>query len=697
MPPVIRGLFVTFQQNVRKAWFPIVISMITFSVFSTFGLAAGQVQEVLANYVDAQTGFAWLRASVSLLAVLIFACTLRHWTACLVDVDIHAPSTRGWSLWQRLFVGFAWYAPWLGAALSFAQAHVTTGGSLDWNDFSGQILTHPFALLTAICGVAPGVLLLLWWTPPASHVRQSMFNSRSARLGSSWVLPTTFVALAIYFFFMPPSAIVFARTIGPVPIISLGLAVLTSVGSYLILVSRRRSIPLFTLAALTPIILGALGYDDNHYVRQLARERELERPPLIDAFYQFADEAPREPIVLISTEGGGVRAAQFTAMVLARMADQCPRLARRIFAISAVSGGAIGAAAYSASLDVMPLEGDKCELDEDAPPGARELALTDMLSRDHLSPTLAKMAFPELVQTFLPAASPDAGSAFLPDTDRQLGLELTFEQAFADAFDLPRGARNPFERSVFEAGDGPHLVINTTLVSTGGDYAVSDLDLSGVREQDPWLHDFRCIWAERREDGAERCDRSPDFRLSTIAATSSRFPVISPAGTAAIVDGTAYRFVDGGYFDNSGIEAMLAMLDHLRTERSFATDIRPRLIVMHIDSNPFPAEAEPPARRGRLDFDVHELQAVLATREERVRMSFNALRNLESERAVCGVSLVEMDQASDVSLRLGWILSNAAAAELQRQAARQLALQYRAGDLPRGACHNPSRPSKRTA
>ncbi|HYD87654.1 MAG TPA: hypothetical protein VEA80_09280 [Vitreimonas sp.] len=701
MNPHLSAFIRQFQRHLREAWFPIVISGLMFGIFGVFGLAAGQVQEVLANYIgDGEREFAWTRALLSLFAILIFASTLRHWTARLLGVNIHAATTDGWSGWHRVFISTAWYAPFLGAALSFAQAHVSTGGSLDWQALPQQIQTHPFLMLAAAAALMPGVLIFVWWLGPVAEFRRHVFSSNLARFLSSAVLPLGFSALAGYFLLMPPSAIEFARAIGPVPIVGFSLAVITAVGCYLILFSRRRNLPVFTPVLLVPVLIGALGWDDNHFIRRLSDDSVLERPPIRDAFYEFAAADPRAPIVLISVEGGGIRSAHFAAMVLARLADHCPRLARRIFAISAVSGGAIGAAAYQASLESMPLEGEHCDLDGDLPPGARQMALDNMLSRDHLSPTLAKMAFPELVQTFLPASRPDSQNAFVPGSDRQLGLELTFEQAYAEAFGVPREQANPIEHSVFSQSAPPHLIINLTRVSTGGDYAASSLDLSGVREQHPWLHDFRCLWAERSADGgAADCTRAPDFRLSTIAASSARFPVISPAGTAGRVDGQTYRFVDGGYFDNSSIEALLAVIDHLRARPNFETDIRPRLIILHIDANPYSAEGElpRPQQERRLDLDIHELQAVLATREERVRMSFNKLENLEEAETVCDVQLIEMDQPQDVTLRLGWILSNASAAGLQREAALQLAAPYEAGDLPLGACRNPNRPAKPSA
>ncbi|HVY83599.1 MAG TPA: patatin-like phospholipase family protein, partial [Caulobacterales bacterium] len=419
--------------------------------------------------------------------------------------------------------------------------------------------------------------------------------------------------------------------------------------------------------------------DDNHFIRQLAPMTALTRPSAPEAMADFETQNDNAPIILVSAEGGGIRAAHFTATVLGRLADQCPRLARRIFAISGVSGGAVGAAAYRASLDAAPLEGDQCDLGANRPVGPRQQALNSMFSRDHLSPILAKEMFPELIQTFAPASFINGQSAFLPQTDRQLAFELSLEQAFANSFHLDAN-HNPFAASAFGAGGRaeapPYLLINMTEVSSGSVFVASPLDLADLRKRNVWLHDFRCIWSAASEADEPRCNQSPDFRLSTMAATSARFPLISPAGSVRAENNT-FRFVDGGYFDNSGVETLLAVIDHLQRDARANNRPLPRIAVLHIDSNPYRQRLPV---KWRLDFDVHELQAVLATREERVRISLTKLNNLYQDQRICSLRFVEVSE-NRVPLRLGWILSHTAANALQAQAAQQLAIAYQ-GDPP---------------
>ncbi len=682
------------QRHLTLAWYPISISLVMFGVFSTFGLAAGQVQEALANYVGDRnqpwSEFAWIRAGITFLAIFAFAATMRYWTARLLGVDLRGQHARGvFNGWQRGFVGVAWFAPWFGAALSFADAALPFLGAQaepsrtfgeDFLHLAGALVSDPlqtpFTAMALASVVFPFLYIFFWWSPLARFFSRRFGRTLLARATHGWMLPGLFLGLAAIFYLMPAWGLDFARLMGPVPLIALSFAVVTAAGSWLIHFGRRHGLPAFPLAAITPLLIGAIGMDDNHFIRTRAPIEDLQRPTLEGSLRAFTRENGAAPVILVSIEGGGIRSAHFAAAVLARLADQCPRLARRIFAISAVSGGAVGAAAYRASLDVMPLEGSDCAFDEDAEPGPRERALDAMFRRDHLSPSLAKQMFPELIQAFAPASTTDSDTAFFARTDRQRGLELSLEDAFADAFNVDR-EHNPFTASAFgELGQpraAPHLLINMTETTSGGVYVASDLDLANVRARQRWLHDFRCIWspAPANDLVEPSCNQSPDFRLSTLAASSARFPVVSPVGSVRAGDST-FRFVDGGYFDNSGAETLIGVVEHLqRTARERGRPV-PRIAVLHIDSNPY--QQRLPVK-WRLDFDIHELQAVLATREERARISVGRLYNMHQDGRFCSLRFVEVID-NNVPLRLGWILSDPAAEELESQTASQLAAAF---------------------
>ena len=91
---------------------------------------------------------------------------------------------------------------------------------------------------------------------------------------------------------------------------------------------------------------------DNHDLRHLQPGLRA-RPAVKAAFLRFldADSLPGEdpaPVVLVAASGGGIAAAYWTATVLGDLADASPGFAARVFAMSGVSGGALGLLTYAA-------------------------------------------------------------------------------------------------------------------------------------------------------------------------------------------------------------------------------------------------------------------------------------------------------------------------------------------------------------
>jgi hypothetical protein len=134
-----------------------------------------------------------------------------------------------------------------------------------------------------------------------------------------------------------------------------------------------------------------------------------------------------DPIYIVSAEGGGIRAAYFTAMTLARIADECPVIANRIFAVSAVSGGSVGAAIYAAAVHQRPIANVRpCSFSNKSEPGPIGSMIEAIFENDYLTPLLARMLLPDLFLDILPF--------YLPQFDRQLGLEFSFENSFEERF-----------------------------------------------------------------------------------------------------------------------------------------------------------------------------------------------------------------------------------------------------------------------
>jgi hypothetical protein len=316
--------------------------------------------------------------------------------------------------------------------------------------------------------------------------------------------------------------------------------------------------PAATLTALLlALVLGV--WNDNHRIRvERAMQPENDRPTPAERFAAWQRSRPVAPDgtagtapapVFIAAAGGGIRAAYWTASTLAYLEERFGDVfTDRLFAISGVSGGSLGAAVY-VTLKRAGLDGgDSGGLLEPA---------RGVLGQDFLSPVVAGMLFPDLVQRFFPIPVPAA--------DRQRFLERSWELAFDGATrELFRGPFPDLYRGE-NAIRLPSLLLNTTVVETGQRGIVSNLqvdDLPGVLD----LLDPRYGLT--------------GIRTSAAAGASARFTYVSPAGTVRVTDGGRLRLVDGGYFESSGAASTADLIAALRDG---GVAMRPILLLIRND------------------------------------------------------------------------------------------------------------------
>lgn len=286
-----------------------------------------------------------------------------------------------------------------------------------------------------------------------------------------------------------------------------------------------------------------------------------------------------QPIVVVAAAGGGARAAAHTATMLAAVdAATCGHFGERIFAISAVSGGALGAAAYSASReDLGFLRRPQLECLRKFPGRDRPSPLVPPLialtSADHLSSSLIRALFRDLPLSVLPSIlRPDEGTA----TDYYSRAGVLYSAWWRDYKAMVDGARmkaklqvtteTALTRSAGSAGTadgrGPYLLFNATSVQDGRRVVLGS----------PLLCPY---------DGY--CAVQPGYLLGN-ALDSARFPLISPPHNRDVYGwkrgesdafATQLSLVDGGYVDNSGILTLLDVIDGLladgvKSERIYA-------------------------------------------------------------------------------------------------------------------------------
>ena len=374
--------------------------------------------------------------------------------------------------------------------------------------------------------------------------------------------------------------------IGPLAIALLAAAFMSLSGGFLCLLADRRGWPLLSLLLLLTVVLHALHLNDNHRVRQYPAmsTHELPAAPPPDTRANFeayagawlddrcAGRTPC-PVLLVTAEGGGIRAAAWTALVLARLTAQVesqrprsagePLLARYLFAGSGVSGGSLGLASY-VSLLRQPSRSDPQHLERRA---------QSLLDHDFLAPTLANLLFVDFTQRWLPGAWFD---------DRARALTRAWESAAREqgmeAFAQPFGALYRYTDGRLDTRT-PALFLNSTTVAEGRRFIQHPFrPLASPRHQ-PWTAAF---------DGAAWLD--PRVPLSEVVLNSARFTYLSPAGTLQTAGAggplpATLQLVDGGYFENSGATTLLEVMQRLRAlakPRGQAL----RFIVLHISNDP---------------------------------------------------------------------------------------------------------------
>jgi hypothetical protein len=285
----------------------------------------------------------------------------------------------------------------------------------------------------------------------------------------------------------------------------LTIAVWIPLGGFLVALGEYWRVPVLGAALVWAFAISC--WNDNHYIRTSGAlpARRASANEAFDAWYARAAAMPEHanggeiPVIVVATEGGGIRAAYWTATVLTELQDNAPAFADHTFAISAVSGGALGAEVFDALLirrgglsqsPVTPLK-----------PEVRK-----MLNFDALSGTLAALAQPDLLQRFLPAA-------FLPDREQALenGWETGWHRAFgSDLFS------NGFVATMQKYPGLPSLFLNGTIEETGERIITSNVDVRTFLG-------FRNAYDAFDELKA-------DIPLSAASGMSARFTYVSPAG-----------------------------------------------------------------------------------------------------------------------------------------------------------------------
>lgn len=387
------------------------------------------------------------------------------------------------------------------------------------------------------------------------------------------------------------------------------------------------------------------------------------------------------PLFLVAAEGGGIRAAYWTAFSLTALNDLTEgRFGRHVLALSTVSGGTLGGAVFAKTQnleEVAPKSPDQgCVQSQQ---GFLRSQIADcFLRRDYLGPVVARLFFSDIPKWFLPFISS------LPS--RAQALEKGWEQGWHKTTGT-NGFAHSFAK--LETTDrGPGLILfNSTLVQTGERFIHSPQAISGFSDI------FRAAMDGHTHLGSA-------LPLSVAIHNSARFTYVSPAGAFRDHQGQQWQLVDGGYFENSGASTLLDLYDHLQdkgwpapgsapdsgsTESAIGlngpVDLR-FILISNAPTNEQRCMAHAPERQQRSAPEkpntlYKDLTApVLTLLHAREARGQTAVARLESRFDNCEVSGKRADRFHWFRLReredapelpLGWALSEPAIREMQGQ------------------------------
>jgi hypothetical protein len=317
----------------------------------------------------------------------------------------------------------------------------------------------------------------------------------------------------------------------------------------------RRPPVIFTLLAASVLIP---GFIDLHAMRTVPGVLPL-RPTLAQHWqaWQAACGPATRPVV-VAISGGAARAALWGAAVLAEIDRQAAGQDAAIFAVSTVSGGSLGAAAYLSVRAVSP-PGEAgtaaaCQL----APGLQARFKTyaeELGAADAIGPLLAGFVLSDVPRSLIGWA-PALLGAPMRGGDRAAALERAFEANAARAAHHAGLRPLPLDTPYLSlAGPAMPLWIGiATERDTGGRVLVTQVrgsDRQGTDQDWPF------------EGAADLLAQlGTDIPASTAVNATGRFPFLEPSG----VTPNGLALIDGGYYDQSGMETALELADWLRRQ-----------------------------------------------------------------------------------------------------------------------------------
>lgn len=277
----------------------------------------------------------------------------------------------------------------------------------------------------------------------------------------------------------------------------------------------------------------------------------------------------RNHIIVVATAGGGIQAAAWTAEVLTnlQLGIGPVNFADSVAAFSGVSGGAVG----------MMLFGSRYQ--GNRAPFTRDNGEMDRIVAEAETTTLNDVAWG--------LTHPDATRALLPFLrfgplkldDRGSALEKEWKKTINNA-SLGAWTFGPKD------GTRPAFLFNSTVAETGEPFLFATSALTYGVGQPGTKYAHRNMFFERYP--------GYDVGITTAARMAASFPFVTPAARP-LTDKPENHQVDGGYYDNYGLNSLIAWLSEAIDNQAGGSP-KPNILLLQIRS--FPQDTDPaPVRK----------------------------------------------------------------------------------------------------
>jgi predicted acylesterase/phospholipase RssA len=438
-----------------------------------------------------------------------------------------------------------------------------------------------------------------------------------------WILFRLFL-VAVVFTIVILEPVAFPQLLGAATIVLFALGAWLVIAVFLDYAEKRLRFPF--AFSLIVMVIGFSFLNNNHKIRKLDTV-VTPRKDLATHFDQwYAKRAGKDtvPVVLVASQGGGVRSAYWTAQVLSELQTTFPNFSDYTYAYSGVSGGSLGIGTFKTLVKAKQSH-------------LREKSHT-ILNKDFLSPITSWLVIPDLVQKFLPFP--------VYAVDRARALEYSWEKAseMDTGSLLQEGFLNAWQQ------DESVVIFNATRVENGFRTLVSN-----VQTPPTIFH--------RTEDFFRVVEN--DIRLSTAISVSARFPFITPP---AVIESNGKKWghlVDGGYVENMGAASLLELYRYI-AQRAKDKHYKTKFILLFIKNTK--EEYSQPLT------GLHEILGPVKTFSKvwvnsgYYDKEHTALQNLSAKDQVHFVSLNREDETI---IPLGWYLSPKSTELIQQQVAPQ--------------------------